>query len=126
MSKHTPGPWETKHHGEWITGKDAVHGEVVIAKAEFDWEANARLIAAAPDLLLRATALLEALDRDLPHNMKHHAAGERFNLRAAIAKAEGDARCPLCGYQHGHAIGCKNNPVDKAIAAMAKSTGGAA
>jgi hypothetical protein len=27
------------------------------------------------------------------------------------------ARCPLCNYQHGHAIGCANNPVDIALAA---------
>jgi hypothetical protein len=25
-------------------------------------------------------------------------------------------RCPLCSYQHGHAIGCANNPVDIALA----------
>lgn len=24
-------------------------------------------------------------------------------------------RCPLCSYQHGHAIGCGNNPVDQAL-----------
>lgn len=26
-------------------------------------------------------------------------------------------RCELCGYQHGHAIGCTNNPVDMALTA---------
>jgi hypothetical protein len=31
----------------------------------------------------------------------------------AIRKAR---PCPLCGYQHGHAIGCENNPVDIALA----------
>jgi len=24
-------------------------------------------------------------------------------------------RCLLCNYQHGHAIGCENNPVDVAL-----------
>lgn len=24
-------------------------------------------------------------------------------------------RCPLCHYQHGHMIGCANNPVDIAL-----------
>lgn len=24
-------------------------------------------------------------------------------------------RCEACNYQHGHAIGCKNNPVDSAL-----------
>jgi hypothetical protein len=28
-------------------------------------------------------------------------------------------RCALCNYQHGHAIGCKNNPVDIALAKLA-------
>jgi len=26
-------------------------------------------------------------------------------------------RCALCNYQHGHMIGCANNPVDKALKA---------
>ena len=30
-------------------------------------------------------------------------------------------RCPLCDYQHGHAIGCKNNPVDIALSKMAEN-----
>jgi hypothetical protein len=29
-------------------------------------------------------------------------------------------RCALCNYQHGHAIGCKNNPVDIALAKLAQ------
>ena len=33
-------------------------------------------------------------------------------LRAAEQPAQ---RCPLCNYQHGHAIRCKNNPVDIAL-----------
>ena len=28
-------------------------------------------------------------------------------------------RCPACSYQHGHAIGCENNPVDISLAAQA-------
>ena len=28
--------------------------------------------------------------------------------------------CLLCNYQHGHAIGCKNNPVDIALNKMAQ------
>lgn len=29
-----------------------------------------------------------------------------------------DKRCPLCKYQHGHQIGCENNPVDIALKAQ--------
>jgi hypothetical protein len=32
-----------------------------------------------------------------------------------------DARCPLCRYQHGHAIGCENNPVDIALKAAGQA-----
>lgn len=45
--------------------------------------------------------------------------------RALIAKAGGvPSRCPLCSYQHGHAIGCENNPVDIALKARASKRGG--
>ena len=41
-------------------------------------------------------------------------------LQAAIKRAEVAAmpweqRCELCGYLHGHSIGCTNNPVDIAL-----------
>lgn len=29
------------------------------------------------------------------------------------------SRCPMCFYQHGHQIGCENNPVDIALLAAA-------
>jgi hypothetical protein len=34
---------------------------------------------------------------------------------------EASLRCPLCNYQHGHAIGCKNNSVDIALNKMAEN-----
>jgi hypothetical protein len=33
----------------------------------------------------------------------------------AMLTASQKPRCELCGYQHGHAIGCANNPVDIAL-----------
>lgn len=45
--------------------------------------------------------------------------------RAAISGALGvDSRHKLCGYQHGHAIGCENNPVDIALKARASKRSG--
>lgn len=45
--------------------------------------------------------------------------------RALIARAGGvPSRCPLCGYQHGHAIGCENNPLDIALKARASKRSG--
>lgn len=41
----------------------------------------------------------------------------RADLELDEARADGvPVPCPLCGYQHGHAIGCANNPVDVALA----------
>lgn len=40
----------------------------------------------------------------------------RSALPGAVARGV-PVRCPLCRYQHGHAIGCANNPVDIALAA---------
>jgi hypothetical protein len=37
------------------------------------------------------------------------------DIRAVLAQSALNRRCPLCNYQHGHAIGCKNNPVDIAL-----------
>jgi hypothetical protein len=38
-------------------------------------------------------------------------------LLAQLQSQESTAPCVACGYQHGHAIGCANNPVDIALAA---------
>ena len=89
-TKHTPGPWfvgETlSTRGACIVGDgdsvvcefDGRHGETV--------EADARLIAAAPDLL-------EALHQLINEANVFEAAPARLlnNARKAIAKATGDA-----------------------------------
>lgn len=97
---HTPGPWTLKPNGVISGGKpiQLPNGEAVqqVAMATYlddgDREANARLIAAAPELLeaLRnAATLLNAIaplmERQGSHDYRHGA-----NLvAAAIAKAEG-------------------------------------
>jgi hypothetical protein len=89
MSKHTPGPWVAKDDG---VGPYIMAGEIDIAMAvgpfsydymELEVNANARLIAAAPELfeaLQRCAALLSRYP-------KHDDAWRQ--ARAAIAKAEG-------------------------------------
>ena len=95
MSKHTPGPWNAKE--EWLyKGKHHTAGNgpevlgICIVRRHSDAdgrcevaEANARLIAAAPDLL-------EAC-KIAAHHMSCIAIGGSVEaiLRAAIAKAEG-------------------------------------
>lgn len=38
----------------------------------------------------------------------------------AMLTASQKPRCELCNYQHGHAIGCANNPVDVALKAASQ------
>lgn len=104
MSKHTPGPWfvRAQDTGFLIDSpktKEQPHGRVAaVAQYSYDWAgpmraealANARLIAAAPELL----AALEVILRD---HMAVHGVGDLemqpalFQARAAIAKATGEA-----------------------------------
>lgn len=86
---HTPGPWSCERI--WDTPASRIHarvdGGVPIALAEAftmrapgEKEANARLIAAAPDLLEALRGVLRVADR---------ATDEFDAARAAIAKAVG-------------------------------------
>lgn len=99
-TKHTPGPWHvaTKR----IFGKASVHdvndGTVAAtrignrkgyAHTEAEDQANARLIAAAPDLLEHCETLVAALNRRLSGNTNHGNIDELalLNARDAITKA---------------------------------------
>ena len=93
MNKHTPGPWRVVdswndymvegQNGEEIIWQDGPHNTPTINKA------NARLIAAAPDLLealesmLQSFLITQSLD-DYPIDAPCNKA------RAAIAKAKGE------------------------------------
>ena len=86
MSKWTPGPWRFEP-GTKIGLPYVVYGEDVI-HVESGKDSDARLIAAAPDLLdvlARCASALEHYDQ-LP---SHVAKGLRKAAREAIAKAEG-------------------------------------
>ena len=41
----------------------------------------------------------------------------RTDTTPPASQEQAKARCPKCEYQHGHAIGCENNPVDIALKA---------
>ena len=94
MSKHTPGPWVTGNGKKGTRAETSVYAEINDVYIKIAWcdatlgyphcVANARLIAAAPDLLEALKTLpqsLAATDDDLNRWL------ERAN--AAIAKAEG-------------------------------------
>jgi|14BtaG_2_1085337.scaffolds.fasta_scaffold35810_3 hypothetical protein len=99
---HTPGPW---HYSEVIRGRDqyyrqiradfkiaevhACHSGVAgTKKGKAEDEANARLIAAAPDLL----AQCKEFEKCLTHLINSGDSGadlERDKLREVLAKVEG-------------------------------------
>ena len=100
MSKHTPGPWSIcsaepflfgKKQGEGIGPIGFVYGPSFAERSELGQEAmaNARLIAAAPDLLKAlqmAFELLQSVPDD--YAMPDHPVWGK--CRAAIAKATGE------------------------------------
>lgn len=95
MSAHTPGPWGIVRHPKPAQVKSILSvGFTANGMASIAWltggaihqDANARLIAAAPDLLAALRALVEAQP-----NYPSGGYVERYVMRAkaAIAKAEG-------------------------------------
>lgn len=103
MSKHTPGKWEWDEPSNWHgTAARIMVGEPygMIAQVNIaGWKprgmaiANARLIAAAPDLLASCQAIEHLLTNGTVHIGT--VAGASFpdvfaSLRAAIAKATGE------------------------------------
>lgn len=92
MNKYTNGPWKLD-----ATNIVAENGTVVIDKGSILWnfgqgQANAKLIASAPELLEACKTLLEMVDEMLP---KHGPCGwgtiATDEARQVIAKATGQA-----------------------------------
>jgi hypothetical protein len=97
-AKHTPGPWTAfelgkedgtwekwsiVHNGPLCYGGDACQGPIVS-------EANARLIAAAPELLEACEEALGPL-QDAQNGLRSSLAAKAFmKVKAAIAKAKGE------------------------------------
>jgi hypothetical protein len=86
---HTPGPWridsKTRFGDYTIAAGDSVKTCEFIAKTQN--EANAQLIAAAPDLL---AALIAMINR-YGDKSEHPFCDASISARAALAKAEGRA-----------------------------------
>ena len=99
MAEHTPGPWTTKNMdgslfpSVVLPSKEEGWGEsrIIINEGRADMEecqANARLIAAAPDLLEAAKEALHTLDVQASAQSEVWASAVRKPLRDAIAKAQ--------------------------------------
>ena len=96
LDGHTPGPWSVSKgsayyvccDGSWIASAMGIRGP--------EGEANARLIAAAPELLAALEAFVDGFDPDKEYDATDTAYvvfGEKAKLaRAAIAKAKVPSR----------------------------------
>ena len=86
MAAHTPGPWAAKE----IQCEEIQCDALSVYHDPERVKADARLIAAAPDLLVAARAALGAIEA---HDVLSGTPGKerpvKVVLRAAIAKAEG-------------------------------------
>jgi len=98
---HTPGPWEVAGHGNYVRSRS---GGFAVAQSEElpgqdgeERNANARLIAAAPEMLEALKELVKEFDAYEAAMCKRFSAGhedhgrQRELARLAIAKAEGGA-----------------------------------
>jgi hypothetical protein len=101
MSAHTPGPWDYSEEDGYVFSDADVEGNIVCnppmlpASMEY-WPANARLIAAGPDLLKALTEqaeFLQSLHTTYRHDSRLAARIELHLsvVRAVIAKAIGAA-----------------------------------
>lgn len=95
-TKHTPGPWgaEPMEDGCSVAYRinDASGYEVAVTSGrDSDGEeaANARLIAAAPDMLAALCSLCNELEMPGERGVLHGVPNALTAARAAIAKAEG-------------------------------------
>ena len=106
-TKHTPGPWANDPNGTGAVGDiSTADGELCVAQAQQTSpsgrpdparDANARLIAAAPELLEALKKIVEC-ERKRAKDLQHRKAWlplkfseERISAaEAAVAKAEGD------------------------------------
>ena len=86
-TRHTPGPWT---RSDDIISAGTLHVAMVTVFPE-NWKANARLIAAAPDLLAVVREVAEAFLTSAGKPWGYCSINEstRARAQAAIAKAEG-------------------------------------
>lgn len=102
-TKHTPGPWAVQRYANYIGFGVYAHGRGCIAERWYDKQqdepygpeilANARLIAAAPDLLLALEDLVNEIRAYSSPECDDEGAIGAEELKAAdaaIAKAKGE------------------------------------
>jgi len=92
-SKHTPGPWEAIPVGPAEGWGVVAVNPIIDSSITGMSEANARLIAAAPDLLEALTAFAQMWGSRDAHSTSKRSQARRADLwdkvNSALAKAEG-------------------------------------
>lgn len=93
-TKHTPGPWEYESGSIWsdLAGRIGRADRDNPTTCPTERDANARLMAASPELLAACELALRILDRDGLQHIRGEAwtDGERERLELAVAKAKGE------------------------------------
>ena len=88
--KHTPGPWKYSHRGVYFYSNVHKYGETIAKCYGNNYQANARLIAAAPELLEACKIALQAINEcDMEVGLFNATEQEITDkLYAAIAQAK--------------------------------------
>jgi hypothetical protein len=98
MTKHTPAPWKIERSGMYLTIQTNSWTMAEVFRSDYDsatviqtQEANAKLIAAAPDLLEALIAMVAMVERELSlgKNVILDGGSVAYKARAAITKATG-------------------------------------
>ena len=103
-AQHTPGPWRLYQGPLLYVEADGHLGPIAELRSRLDVgylhplvaetrEANARLIAAAPDLLEACKLIVSAFDALAPASAARNEPMQINAARAAIAKATREAKC---------------------------------
>lgn len=95
MTKHTPGPWRVGPVDDTLVS-DASGREVAAVDGDYnnpdEWpsmEANARLIAAAPEMYAELRKLADALNSGRQLDTMHFMPSAIARINSIVAKAEG-------------------------------------
>lgn len=88
MTQHTPGPWVIGLREDQTIFTEGLRRVATVEGARKDWRANARLIAAAPDMLAALEDIRDYID-DPNMPMRELLA----RVSAAIAQAKGAESC---------------------------------
>ena len=112
-AKHTPGEWKVSDSGEDLisirnvgTGFRIARVNSLTGDSEIG-QANARLIAAAPDLLAACEKALRSIIENTSPSMRPAWACATTEMLHAVLVKAGVRDCPMCEYAEGTCGECR-------------------